>query len=329
MSGLVLVIPNWNGEGHLRRLFPSIAAQTRRPDRVLVVDNGSTDGSTSYVRQQGGEVLVLPRNFGFAAAVNRGISATTEPLVGILNNDVVLEPGYLGFLELTLNSGAAFATGKIYQPGRNTVLDATWDLVTRAGLAVRCGHNLIDGAAWNEPREIALAPLTAALFHRTVFERVGGLDERFESYLEDVDFGLRCAVSGLRGRYVPEAQAEHWGSGTLGVWHAATVRRMSRNQVYLVAKHFSSDWPLKVGWPVVAGQLLWGLATVRHGRAGAWLAGKLAGVWNYRRIRSSGESSEARAAVLPLLDGFERELIELQMKTGTDRFWSWYFRCTR
>ena len=329
MSEVVLVIPNWNGESHLRRLFPSLASQTRRPGRILVVDNGSTDGSIAYVLEQGGEVLVLPHNLGFAAAVNRGISSTSERLVAILNNDVVLEPRYLEILEDSLERGAAFATGKIYQPGRNNVLDATWDLVTRSGLPVRCGHGVQDGTFWNEAREIALAPLTAALFHRWVFDRVGNLDERFESYLEDVDFGLRCAVSGLKGRYVPEARAEHIGSGTLGVWHAATVRRISRNQVYLVAKHFPSEWALIVGWPFVAGQLLWGLAAARHGRAAAWLAGKLAGVWNYRAMRASVESLTAGEPLLPLLDRFERELIEIQMKTGTDRFWSWYFRWTR
>jgi GT2 family glycosyltransferase len=229
-----------------------------------------------------------------SAAVNRGIVATVEPLVGILNNDVALDPRYWEALAATLGSGVSFATGKIYQPGGNNVLDGTWDLLTRAALAVRCGNGLADSILWNEPREIALAPMTAALFERRALEQVGPLDERFESYLEDVDWGLRCALAGLRGRYVPGARAEHWGSGTLGVWHAETVRRLSRNQVFLVAKHWPRRWALKLGRPVVAGQLLWGLAAPKRGRGVSWLLGKLEGMWRYWEMRPGGEAPGAR-----------------------------------
>lgn len=328
MSDVVLVIPNWNGEAHLRRLFPSLALQTLRPARILVVDNGSTDGSVEYVRSQGAEVMALPRNLGFAAAVNRGIVTTAEPLIGILNNDVTLAPDYLERLADALESGAAFASGKIYQPGGNNVLDATWDLLTRAALPIRCGHGLPDSATFDEPRAMDLVPLTAALFHRRVFGQLGGLDERFESYLEDVDFGLRCARSGLSGRYVPGARAEHWGSATLGAWHPETVRRMARNQIYLVAKHFPRNWPLSLGWPVVVGQLLWGVAALKQGRGVPWLKGKIEGLCGYAQLRAAGpELSGGVMAVL--LDRWERELVELQMKTRADRFWSWYFRWTR
>ena len=324
MRPVVLVIPNWNGEGHLRRLFPTIASQTLAPARVLVVDNGSADGSVAFARSQGAEVLQLERNLGFAAAVNRGIAATTEPLVGILNNDVTLDARYFEELAGALGNGVAFATGKIYQPGENNVLDGTWDLLTRGALAVRCGHGLPDGEVWNEPREIAMAPLTAALFERRTFERVGVLDERFESYLEDVDLGLRCAISGLAGSYVPSARAQHWGSGTLGVWHSATVRLISRNQVYLIAKHFPNNWIGALGRPVVVGQLLWGLAALKRGRGVSWLLGKAEGLWGYRTMRGSGPGE-----IASLLRRWERELVATQMKTGTDRFWSWYFRWTR
>lgn len=328
MRDLVLVIPNWNGEGHLRRLFPTIAAQTLRPARVMVVDNGSTDGSVAYARGEGAEVLQLERNLGFAVAVNRGIAATAEPLVGILNNDVTLDPRYWEELADSLGSGVSFATGKIYRSGGNNVLDGTWDLLTRAALAVRCGNGVPDGEYWSKPSEIAMAPLTAALFDRRTFEQIGSLDERFESYLEDVDLGLRCALSGLSGRYVPSARAEHWGSGTLGEWHADTVRRISRNQVYLVAKYYPHRWIVRLGWPVVVGQLLWGLLALRRRRGFSWLRGKLEGVRCYRTIRKSMNTA-SQSNIAGLLLKWERQLVDLQMKTGTDRLLSWYFRWTR
>lgn len=328
MSEVVLVIPNWNGEAHLRRLFPSLATQTLAPARTLIVDNGSTDGSVAYARSQGAEVIALDRNLGFAAAVNRGIAATTEPLIGILNNDVTLAPDYLERLLDSLKGGASFASGKIYQPGGNNVLDAAWDLVTRAALPLRCGHGQPDAPPFDEPRAVDIVPLTAALFQRRVFDELGGLDERFESYLEDVDFGLRCTLSGLNGRYVPSARAEHWGSATLGVWHPETVRRMARNQVYLVAKQYPRHWPLSLGWPVVVGQLLWGMAALRRGRGIPWLIGKVQGLRGYAHMRGAGPAAP-EGELGAILDRFEREVIELQMKTGPDRFWSWYFRWTR
>lgn len=327
MRDVVLVIPNWNGEAHLRRLFPSLAAQTLRPARILVVDNGSTDGSIAHVRSQGADVLALPRNLGFAAAVNQGIAASGETLIAILNNDVTLAPDYLQLLAASLEGGASFASGKIYQPGGNNLLDATWDILTRAALPLRCGHGLPDSAAWNEPRSISLVPFTAALFERRVFEQLGPLDERFESYLEDVDFGLRCALSGLSGRYVPAARAEHWGSATLGVWHPETVRRMARNQLYLVAKHYPRQWPLSLGWPVVVGQLLWGLAALKQGRGVSWLKGKIEGLRGYAQLRGDGPPASC-GELTALLLCWEQELVELQMKIGPDRFWSWYFRWT-
>ena len=328
MNEVVLVIPNWNGEVHLRRLFPLLAAQTLAPARILVVDNGSTDGSLDYARSQGADVVALERNLGFAAAVNRGIAATTEPIIGILNNDITLAPDYLDQLAASLQGGTAFASGKIYQPGGHNVLDAAWDLVTRAALPLRCGHGQPDAPPFNEPRTVDIVPFTAALFQRRVFDQLGGLDERFESYLEDVDFGLRCALSGLKGRYVPAARAEHWGSGTLGVWHPETVRRMARNQVYLVAKYYPRHWPLSFGWPVLVGQLLWGVAALKQGRGIPWLIGKLQGLREYAQVRGAGPAAP-EGELAALLDRFERELIELQMKTGPDRFWSWYFRWTR
>ena len=78
------------------------------------------------------------------------------------------------------------------------------------------------------------------LYRAEVFRQVGLLEESFESYLEDVDFGLRCAAQRITGRYVPDARAVHVGSAALGRWHPETVRRIARNQLLLVARHYSA-----------------------------------------------------------------------------------------
>src|SRR5262249_2949057 len=130
-----------------------------------------------------------------------------------------------------------FATGKILSAANRSVIDGAFDLISRGGCACRCGAGRADGALWNSTRVSRLAPMTAVLFRRSLFEDVGWLDESFGSYLEDVDLGLRCALAGKNGLYIPAAVAHHQGSATSGAWNKDTVRLISRNQVLLSAKY--------------------------------------------------------------------------------------------
>src|SRR5260370_34314889 len=104
-----------------------------------------------------------------------------------------------------------------------------------------------------------MAPMTAAVFRRGLFQEVRSLDERFESYMEDVDFGLRCTLAGREGTYVPAAVARHVGSATLGQWNKDTARLIARNQALLASKHFRAQ----PRWPIVAWQLSWQLQSRR------------------------------------------------------------------
>jgi GT2 family glycosyltransferase len=157
-------------------------------------------------------------------------------------------------------------------------------------------------------------PATAAVYRRGLFDRVGFFDEGFESYLEDVELGLRCALAECRGEYEPCAVAWHHGSATLGAWHPDTVRRLARNQMRLAARYTG------LTWPVLAGQALWGLVALRHGRFGAWLCGKREG-W---RARPPFERP-ARA----LLAASEDRILAMQRASGWDTYWRAYFLLTR
>jgi GT2 family glycosyltransferase len=172
---------------------------------------------------------------------------------------------------------------------------------------------------------VRFVPFTAALLRRELFARVGFLDEDFESYLEDVEFGLRCALGGFSGVYVPDAIAYHAGSATLGAWHRDTVRRIARNQLLLVAKHYPEKWIRRYGWPVVAAQALWGAVALRHGAGLAWLRGKLEGLRAFRAMRHAAPDPGRLAEIL---EQSERELLELQQRTGFDLYWRLYFALT-
>jgi len=331
LGGVAIVIPTWNRRGLLANVLRDLGRQTYPIERVIVVDNGSTDDSAQVAERAGAEVIRLGSNRGFAAAVNRGIERTTSEWIGVLNNDVALEPEWLERLMAAVErSDAWFATGKLLDAGAHERMDGSFDAVCRGGCAWKCGHGRADSEFWNQPRRIQLAPLTAAVFRSDLFRRVGLLDETFESYLEDVDFGLRCAERGLSGLYVPTAIAYHAGSATLGGWHPETARKIARNQVLLVAKHYTRDWIKRYGWCVFAAQSLWGLVALRHGAFLSYLAGKFEGMRRFRGWRRASEPARAEhGGNFPaIIEESEKEILELQRRTGFDLFWRLYFALT-
>jgi GT2 family glycosyltransferase len=329
---IAAVIPHWNRRELLANLLDSLKRQTRPFDEVIVVDNGSTDGSAEMAEQAGARVLRLGSNLGFAAAVNRGIEAVSQgdavqaDWIAILNNDVTLEPGWLEALLTLVTTGGhedvRFACGKILRADDPSVIDATFDEVSRAACAWRCGSGRPDSPVWNQSRAIHMAPMTAALFRSSLFKEVGLLDELFESYLEDVDFGLRCAFTGRTGAYVPGAVARHIGSATVGGWNKDTVRRIARNQVLLAKKHFRG----MAVWRIVAGQLLWGFVACRHGGGLSYLRGKLQGLFS--RPERKGHFVPL-ATVTSVLEESERRIFDLQQETSFDRYWRAYFWLSR
>jgi hypothetical protein len=308
---MTVVIPVWNHRDLLPGLFASLRAQTAAPEEIVVVDDGSTDGAPEEAERLGARVARMGRNRGFAAAANRGIRECRTALVAVVNNDVDLGPGYLEVLGAAASRADTwFATGKILNAADHSRIDGAFDLVARSACAWRAGNGRPDGAAFGKPRRIWCAPATAAVYRRELFDRVGFFDETFGSYLEDVDLGIRCAGAGLSGWYDPEAVAYHQGSATLGTWSAATTRWISRNQVLLAKRHFGFTWP------VIAGQLLWGLVAARHGRSVAWLRGKVDGL-RVKAPRATGR-----------FPGQDAEIRALQAAMGQDPYWKWYFALT-
>jgi GT2 family glycosyltransferase len=313
------VVPHWNRRDLLQTLLANLREQTRAFDEIIVVDNGSIDDSVAVAERAGAKIVRLERNLGFAAAVNRGIETTSAEWIAILNNDVTLAPDWLATLLVSAEQEQAwFATGKTLMAGEPSRIDGTFDAISRGACAWRCGAGRPDGPTWNQPRRIRMAPMTAALFQRRLFQEVGPLDEEFESYLEDVDFGIRCAIHERWGVYVPAAVAYHRGSSTWGQWNKYSVRLIARNQVLLTAKYFSG----LPRWPVVAGQLLWGLVALCHGCAGAYLQGKMAGM---RVARTVPQQRPASGNIEAFIRESEQTILEIQRQTGFDRYWRAYF----
>jgi hypothetical protein len=320
---ITAIVPVWNGRELLERLLASVEAQTEPAAELLVVDNGSTDGAPELARARGARVIAMGRNAGFAAAVNRGIRESRGEWIAVLNSDVELAPDYF---EKLLAVDVWFATGKILAEGSGNRIDATFDALCRGGAAWRVGNGRADASAFSFARPIWSAPWTAALFRAELFQRVGLLEESFESYLEDVEFGLRCAAQGLAGQYVPEALAWHRGSATLGRWHPETVRRMARNQLLLLARHYPRRLLVGWFWPIFVAQFLWGAVAFRHGAGFAWLRGEWQGLRRFFATR--GQALDAKT-LISVLSTNEDLIRSVQASTGFDIYWRLYFLLTR
>lgn len=286
-SAVAVVIPSWNSLALLPRCLDSLAAQERDLE-LLVVDNGSGDGSLEYLRERGVPQLSLPRNVGFAAAVNLGVARTGAAAVLVLNADTVLEPGCVeALLEaldadrglagvqpriLQLDRGgdpASVAAARLYSAGQALLAD---------GRAVEEGAGKEQSPAFLEGGEIFGVCGAACLLRRDAFDQLGGYDERYFAFYEDVDLNVRARIAGWRFAYVPEAVVWHVGNAS---WQAGferpgaeNARLVARNRVATQVK-FLPPRALPRVLAVEAGSL-WRAA--RQQRLRATLRGKLEGL---------------------------------------------------
>lgn len=322
-----IVIPTYERSDLLAAALASVRAQTVQPLEVLVVDNGSADDTELVAQRTGATLLQMCTNRGFSFAVNRGIEAARGDLVALVNNDVELEPCWLEKLSAPLREGSFwFAFGKLLRYDDRSMLDGAGDAVSRGGTSWRLGHGRANSSLFDTPRSTFFPSATAVLVRREFFERVGKLDEAFHTYLEDVDLGLRAALLGISGIYVPEAVAYHHGGATLGPWSQQMVEWLTRNQILLLAKHYS--WRL-IGrfWrPILAAQVLWAAMAVRHGRAMAYTRGLIAGLVAAPSVRRSSEQWRSGNKLADVLIQSEAELVRVQRATGWDQYWRWYCR---
>ena len=314
-----VIVPVWNGRAMVEQLIGSLRDQTYPIAEIVIVDNGSEDGAPEAAERIGARVIRMGSNTGFSRAVNRGIEVCTTEWLAIVNSDVTLTPRWLECLMAAAGQpGIWFAAGKILDASRRELIDGTYDLLCRGGCAWRLGHGRPDGREFSNARDIWFAPGTASLFRAELFRQLGSFDEQFESYLEDVDLGLRCACLNYPGRYVPAAVAYHAGSASLGRWHRETVRRISRNQVLLIAKYY----PVRVlfwwGWPILVAQTLWGLVALRHGTFGAFVRGKFEGLTLFRSARRQEFAVLSPQEWPAFADSAEseREIRRIQRATG-------------
>jgi len=258
ISRVTIIIPNWNTKQWLPGCLGGLQEQTYQDFDILLVDNGSTDGSVTFVKTNypDVEILAFDTNRGFAAAVNAGIRQSKSEYVVLLNVDTVPQPEWLRHLVKTIDQSDARVGGiasKMLSLDDPSIIDDAGNLLSWYGSA--CKRGLGESAEnYIESDEVFSISGGASLYRRTFFDEVGYFDEDFVSYLEDVDLGLRGRLLGYRYLYAPEAKIFHQWSGAR-IPRPRYVYLCTRNRLTLIVKNIPGSLLAKHLLTLLYGQL--------------------------------------------------------------------------
>lgn len=253
MIKITVIIPNFNGIKYIGSCLESLYAQWE-PEwdfTVMVVDNGSTDGSPDAVKQDYPQAALirLSENTGFCHAVNVGIHNSSTPYVVLLNNDTIVKRGFIkNLMNAIEHYPKAFAvSAQMLQWDRPDLIDDAGDEYCVLGWAFARGKGK-SASLYGKPARVFAACGGAAVYRRSVFEEIGYFDETHFAYLEDIDICYRARIYGYHSYYEPGARVLHLGSASSGSrYNEFKTKFSSVNSVYLIGKNM----------PII--QLLWNL----------------------------------------------------------------------
>jgi len=280
---ITVVIPNWNGKRFLPECIGSLQQQTFTGFRIIVVDNGSTDGSVPYLHSTFPEVhcISLPENKGFSYAVNRGIEQAETQYILLLNNDIEVPPNCFDELitEVQNLQEFDFFALKMVNYNKRNLIDGAGDGILRGGVGYRYGTMEQDSELYNQGRQVFGACAGAALYTRDFFDTVGLFDEDFFAYLEDVDLNLRANRFGLRCYYIPQACVYHIGSATTGSKiNTMTISLSTKNNINVLTKNYPASLFLRFFPAICVYQFFWLLFVCKKLKLLSYLKGILSGL---------------------------------------------------
>jgi GT2 family glycosyltransferase len=258
-----VIVVNWNRHDLLRACLRSLQQQIFEDFEVIVVDNGSTDGSLELLRGAAFEhvrVIENAVNRGFCAANNQGIEVARGEFVALLNNDAEAEPRWLEELLGAVGAGpeVGMAASKILTWEDRSVIDKAGHLIYPDGQNRGRGTGEPDRGQYDRLEEAAWPDGCAGLYRRSMLLQIGGFDEDFFAYADDAELGLRARIAGWRCLYVPGAVVYHHTGSTLGRYSAERLFLIERNRLWLAAKLF--PWRLLALNPMYFGLRLAGTA---------------------------------------------------------------------
>jgi GT2 family glycosyltransferase len=241
-----VIIVNWNGKIYLGECLKSLRNQTFLYFEVIVVDNGSTDGSLEYIQSHFpgfGRILRNQENVGFARGNNQGIRMAQGKYVVLLNNDAQAESNWLEELVKVAEEDqqVGMLASKIYLQGSARMIDNVGHLIYRDGLNRGRGRLEVDQGQFDEKEEVLFPSGCAALYRREMLEEIGFFDEDFFAYGDDTDIGLKGRLAGWKCLYVPSAIVYHRYSQSSGSYSPLKAFYVERNRVWIAVKYFPAS----------------------------------------------------------------------------------------
>ena len=243
-----VIIVAWNSKRYISRCLDALLSQTHQGFEVVIIDNGSTDGGVLLLQEQYPDLKLtintLNANLGFAPANNIGVRLARGKWIALLNADAFPEDNWLEKLLLAAeqNPQSGMFSSRQIQYNSPNRLDGAGDAYHISGLAWRNYYNYPASEYGLEPREVFSPCAAAALYSREEFLKVGGFDEEYFSYFEDVDLGFRLHLSGVKCLYVPEAVVRHVGSASTGKRSDFSVYYGYRNMIWTFVKDMPSPY---------------------------------------------------------------------------------------
>jgi GT2 family glycosyltransferase len=258
MPKVSLIISTWNSGDVLPHCLNSLAKQTVRDFEVIIVDNGSSDNSIENIQAKWPgidfQIRRMDKNIGFATANNMGARLASGEWLALLNSDAFPDPGWLENLLQAADREPKFSffASRQLQARAPHLLDGAGDAYHISGLAWRRFAGFPANQFGLDSGEVFSACAAAALYSRQAFLQVGGFDEDFFSYHEDVDLGFRLRLQGFRCLYVPGAVVQHIGSATLGAQSDFALYHWQRNFIW----SFFQNMPFGLLWMALPAHLM-------------------------------------------------------------------------
>lgn len=320
-----IVIPNWNGKHFLKDCLDSLLLQSYKDLEIIVVDNGSKDGSVEFLQEQYPQVKVprFEKNTGFSVAVNRGIRESKGEYIALVNNDTVVDALWVEELVKALAAhGEIGSVGcKMLAYDDHSLLDGVGDGYRRGGLPGRIAHREKDTGLFDSQRYILGACGGAAMYRRSMFVDIGLFDEDYFAYLEDVDMGLRAQSAGYKCLYVPTAKIYHLGCGTTGSGYSPLVVRLSsQNNLNTIIKNIPGPMLFRFLPQIFFWQAYYLLAVTRGGgQVIPWCEGVLRAIGLLPRMLAKRKAiNQGRKVSLQYLEEIivqsERDLEEARLR---------------
>lgn len=279
-----IIIPHLNGKHHLDDCFQSLREQTFTDFEVLLVDNGSTDGTQDYVAQKYPEVklIQLPKNMGFTGACNAGWHASQGNIIILLNNDTEADPNWLTEIKAAFerHSQAGSIASKMLLFDQRDTFHTAGDYYRIDGIPGNRGVWQKDTGQFDQEEMVFSACGGSSAYRREMLEQLGFLDDDFFFSCEDVDLGWRANLAGWEVWYVPTAVIYHKLKATGGAVTGSYYD--GRNFFYLIWKNYPTSL-MKKNWRLLfSSQLDITKQALKHWRgeaARARLRGQAAGLW--------------------------------------------------